>query len=81
MKGNVVVNESLSCSFDLSKLNCLSCGTEHNIIGKDPLIVLFSDQNFPGTLGCRNGKCIKNIVRLENSSLSELFEIAREIFS
>jgi hypothetical protein len=80
MKGSNVANESLSCSFDLSKLNCLSCGTEHSIIGKDPLVVFFSDQNFPGMLSCRHGKCI-NIVRLENSSLSELFDVAREIFS
>jgi hypothetical protein len=79
MKGSNVVNESLSCSFDLSKLNCISCGVEHSIIGKDPLVVLFSDQNFPGMLNSRHGKCI-NIVRLENSSLFELFDIAREIF-
>jgi hypothetical protein len=80
MKGNVVTNESISCSFDPSKLNCLSCEAEHGIVGKDPITVIFSDQNFPSTLGCRNGKCI-NIVRLENPSLPELFEIVREVFS
>jgi hypothetical protein len=80
MKGSVITNDSISCSFDPSKLNCISCTAEHGIVGKDPLTVIFSDQNFPGTLSCRNGKCI-NIVRLENSSLCELFEIAREVFS
>jgi hypothetical protein len=48
MKGNVVSNETISCSFDPGNLTCISCGTEHNIIGKEPIIVLFSDQNlFP----------------------------------
>jgi hypothetical protein len=80
MKGNVITNDSISCSFDPSKLNCISCAAEHGIVGKDPLTVIFTDQNFPGTLSCKNGKCI-NILRLENPSLSELFEIAREVFS
>jgi hypothetical protein len=79
MKGNVSVNESISCSFDPATMTCLSCSTEHSIVSKDPILVLFSDQNFPPTLAGPNSNCI-NIVRLENATLSELLEIAKEIF-
>jgi hypothetical protein len=78
MKGNVSVNESISCSFDPATLTCLSCSTEHSIVSKDPILVLFSDQNFPPTLAGPSSNCI-NIVRLENATLSELLEIAKEI--
>ncbi len=79
MRGNVAVNESISCSFDPTTLTCLSCSTEHYIAQKGPITVLFSDQNFPALMPCENGQCI-NIVRLENANLLELFELAKEIF-
>jgi hypothetical protein len=79
LRGNVVVNESLSCSFDPAKMTCISCAREHGIIGKDPVVVLFSDQNFAASLACEREKCI-NIVRLENASLLDLFELAKEMF-
>jgi hypothetical protein len=79
MRGNTVVNESISCSFDPAKLVCISCASEHKVVGKDPVIVLFSDQNFVSKLDCEKEKCI-NIVRLENASLLELFELAKELF-
>jgi hypothetical protein len=49
------------------------------VVGKAPVIIMFSDQNFVPTLSCAYEKCI-NIVRLENATLIELFEIAMEIF-
>jgi hypothetical protein len=79
MKGHTIVNESISCSFDPGNLKCLSCAGEHNIIEKTPVIIVLSDQNFPANLGCADGKCI-NIVRMENASLLELYEIAKEMF-
>jgi hypothetical protein len=39
MKGNAVLKETMSCSFDPANLTCLLCGTEHNIIGKEPITV------------------------------------------
>jgi hypothetical protein len=42
-------------------------------------MVLFSDQNFPASLSSNNSKCI-NIVRLEDATLLELLDIAKEIF-
>jgi hypothetical protein len=79
-KGQKIVNETICCSFDPGNLTCLSCTREHNIIEKVPVIIALADQNFPATLGCDEGKCI-NIVRMENASLMELFEIAREMFA
>jgi hypothetical protein len=80
MKGNATVNQSVSMSFDPSKLNCISCGNEHAVITGNPTVVVFSDQNFVPTLNCKNGGCI-NIVRLENASLKELVDMASEIFA
>jgi hypothetical protein len=79
MKGNTTVNESISASFDPGKLICISCGKDHNVIGKNPTVILFSDQNFTATLDCSNGGCI-HIVRMENATLLELLGIAKEIF-
>jgi lysophospholipase L1-like esterase len=78
MKGNCTVNESVSITFDPSKLLCVSCSIEHEIIGKRPSIFLFTDQNFVSTLPNQAKECV-NICRVENATLLELFEIAREI--
>ncbi len=64
MKGNITVNESLSCSFDPSTLTCLSCKKEHEILGSQPVVLVLSDQNFVSHLECDHGKCI-NIVRIK----------------
>jgi hypothetical protein len=77
MKGNCTVNESISFSFDPSKLMCVSCSVEHEIIGKKPMVFLFTDQNFVSTMPSQSKECV-NICRVENASLLELFEIARE---
>jgi hypothetical protein len=77
MKGNCTVNESISFSFDPSKLMCVSCSVEHEIIGKKPVVFLFTDQNFVLTMPSQSKECV-NICRVENASLLELFEIARE---
>jgi hypothetical protein len=77
MKGNITVNESISFSFDPSKLMCVSCSVEHEIIGKKPVVFLFTDQNFVSTLPSKSKECV-NICRVENASLLELIEIARE---
>ncbi len=41
LKGNTTVNQSVSMSFDPSKLVCISCEKEHNIVTRKPLVVLF----------------------------------------
>jgi hypothetical protein len=50
MRGNETVNQSISASVDPAKLSCISCEIEHNIVGKEPFVVMFSDQNFVPTL-------------------------------
>jgi hypothetical protein len=78
-KGNTTINQSVSMSFDPSKLNCFCCGNEHPVITKKPAVIMFSDQNFVSSLSCNNENCI-HIVRIENASLWELAEMAKEIF-
>ncbi len=78
MHGNTTVNESLSSSFDPSKLVCISCENDHQILDKKPVMFLFSDQNFVATVPGPNKDCL-NVVRVENASLLELVDVAREI--
>ncbi len=42
------------------------------------MVICFSDQNFVSSLAAGNGRCL-NIVRLENASLLELLELAKEV--
>jgi hypothetical protein len=78
-RGPLTVNQSISASFDLAKLICVSCDTKHVVISDCPLVLLFTDQNFVSSLSSPSKECI-NIVRIENASLEELFEISKEIF-
>jgi hypothetical protein len=75
MRGNDTVNQSV----DPATMVCLSCKSEHPVISKKPSLVLMSDQNFVPTLSTSDGNCIQ-IVRLENASLAELYELAVEMF-
>jgi hypothetical protein len=58
MRGNETVNQSISASIDPAKLICISCETEHNIVGKDPIVVMLSDQNFVPCLNNASRGCI-----------------------
>jgi hypothetical protein len=78
MRGNETVNQSISSSFDPAKLICISCGNEHPVFAKKPVVILFSDQNFVPTMQGKGGDCI-HILRMENASLLELFDLAKEM--
>jgi hypothetical protein len=80
LRGNETVNQSISLSFDPTNMVCLSCNAEHNVVGNKPLMMCFSDQNFVASLPFSNGNCV-SVARVENSSLVELLEIAKEILS
>ena len=75
-----VVNQTMSSTFDPLTMICTVCEKEHSIIPSDgsDLIVMISDQNFVSTLSGATA-CVP-IIRLENPTLSELFEITLEIF-
>jgi hypothetical protein len=77
--GNTAVNQSLSVSFDPAKLTCVSCKHEHSIVTKKPVTVLFSDQNFVSSMETDNSDCL-NIVRLEDACLTDLLNMAKEMF-
>ncbi len=79
MRGNDTVNQSVSCSFDPATLVCLSCNAEHPVFCEKPSVILMSDQNFVPKLGTNDKNCIQ-VVRSENASLIELFELAVEMF-
>jgi hypothetical protein len=78
LKNNVTVNQSCSMSFDPCNFVCVSCDKEHKIIDDSPMVFCFSDQNFVPFVATANNRCM-NIVRLENATLSELVEFAKEV--
>jgi hypothetical protein len=78
LKGGTVVNQLISCSFDPSNLECVSCGNDHKIISSSPAVFVFADQNFVPSLSDRKKNCI-NVTRIENATLAELFDVSKEI--
>jgi len=74
------VNQVITASFDPATLQCVTCEKEHGIIPEDgtELVIIVGDQNFPSCLSGKNG-CVP-VVRLEDPSLMELFDISLEIF-
>jgi hypothetical protein len=78
-EGSVTVNQTISLSFVPNKMTCVSCETEHAIISNLPVTVFFTDQNFIAKLPGSNNSCL-NIVRMEDASLSELFNLSKELF-
>jgi hypothetical protein len=77
-EGSDTVNQSISVSFDPSKLVCVTCKTGHQILGKKPATVFFSDQNFIASMAGSGNTCL-NIVRMEDASLSDLYRLSCEI--
>jgi len=74
------VNQTISTTFDPQTLLCTVCETEHSIIPSDgtDLAILVGDQNFVSALSGKSS-CLP-IIRLEDPTLMELFEICLEIF-
>jgi len=63
-----------SCTFLYKNMQCVTCKNPHSLLGKGvrPVFVL-ADQSFPPSIPVTNGRCIA-IMRVEDSSLSELAE-------
>jgi hypothetical protein len=78
-EGQATVNQSVSMTFDPNKMTCVICKNEHAIVGKKPVTVFFSDQNFCATLPCHNNDCL-SIVRVEDGTLPELINMSVELF-
>jgi hypothetical protein len=66
-------------SFDPSKLACVCCKNEHKIVTNKPLTIFSSDQNFVATMVGDSDDCL-NIARMEDASLSDLLNLAKEMF-
>jgi hypothetical protein len=67
LRGGTTVNQSISVSFDPSKLACVSCNMDHSILENTPIVLLFSDQNFVPSLTCTVPK--KNVLTLCRSRI------------
>ena len=78
-KGELLVNQNISSSFDPATLICIACEIQHPLGGTDPISICITDQNFLPNLS--GGKNCVGIIRLENGSLKELTELALEVFS
>ena len=74
------VNQILSTTFDPQTLQCTVCENNYSILPTDgtDLAILVSDQNFVSALS-GNTSCVP-IIRLEDPTLKEQFEICLEIF-
>ena len=85
-RGTSNTNQSISCSFDPSPMLCITCTSEHDVIPPrvvshhKPIAFAFGDQNFLACQPTYTGDCIRTI-RLENSSLLELADIALDCSS
>ncbi len=80
-KNGVLVNQYLSCSFDLAPLVCITCENEHKLLegGEGTECYCLTDQNFIATLpGSESKDCLK-IIRFKNASLVELAYLFLEI--
>ncbi len=77
--GNITINQTVSKSFDPSKLMCITCGVEHKIMEGKPITVFFSDQNFVSSIEGLSKSCLC-IVHVEYASLTELFAMSKELF-
>jgi hypothetical protein len=75
-----VVNQNLCMTFDPLTMTCTVCSNQHHIVPKDGsgMVVLIGDQNFVSTLSGKNS-CVP-IIRLEDGSLEEMFDLIIEIF-
>ena len=72
--------QSMSSSFDPANLSCIMCSGEHDVIQTDrPTVICLTDQNFPSNLCGDKDNCI-GVVRFEDASLEDLYEIFCEIF-
>ncbi len=78
---NLTVNQNISFSYDPATLLCVICEKPHNILatgeGGAPPILIFSDHNFLPTLS-KGDSCVA-ISRLEDATLDELVELAKEV--
>ena len=74
-----IVNQNMTSTFDPATLTCLVCSNPHNIIPRDGtgLVLVLGDQNFVSSI-VGHSHCIP-VVRIEDASLSELFQIGLEI--
>ena len=80
-RGGRLANQNLCASFDPANLRCVSCKSEHDIIGSDkPVCICLADQSFVSKItGGVEGSCIP-VVRIEGGGLEELSDMFLEIF-
>jgi hypothetical protein len=79
-QGPCEVNQSISATFDLSILMCVTCKKPHSIVGNGPANVFLSDQNFVECLESKMENSCLNMMRLEDASLEDLMDMVLKVF-
>jgi hypothetical protein len=67
----------ISCSFDPSNMFCTGCKTRgpHSVVGSeegDPVVLVFTDQNFPAVLFSQDERACIGVVRVEGGTIKEI---------
>jgi hypothetical protein len=79
-KGGIQCNEVISCTFDPTTLNCVTCSVTHPVLNKaTPTAMCFTDQNFVSNLSNESGSGCVVVLRYEDATLADLSAIAIEI--
>jgi hypothetical protein len=63
-----------------SQLVCVTCPEQHFFTGREPVMVIISDQHFPPSLSSNCGQCTV-VIRCEDAMLFELPGLLREFFA
>jgi hypothetical protein len=63
-----------------SQLVCVTCPEQHFFTGREPVVVIISDQHFPPSLPSNSGQCTV-VIRCKDPMLFELPGLLREFFA
>ncbi len=67
-------NMTLSLSFNPATMTCGGCQKRgrHSLLGKEPMVLVATDQNFPATLYSEDNKPCIAIMRIEHGTMKEI---------
>jgi len=74
MRYRMDCNVTMSLSFNPANMVCEGCEKrgKHSLIGKDPMILVATDQNFPATLYSADEKACIAVMRVEHGTMKEI---------
>jgi hypothetical protein len=74
MRYRMDCNVTMSLSFNPANMVCEGCTKrgKHSLIGKEPMILVATDQNFPATLYSADEKSCIAVMRVEHGTMKEI---------